>query len=402
MRICIVGPVNLVDLADLLHPADRVVAGQQPRHHGTAPGAVARALHARGHEVSLVTAMPGMPAERLQGERLSVRRVDGRTSRLRHTATRWSGQVAAMREAVGELAPDVVHSNWAYEAALAAVASGLPHVATVRDAPLTVLRWYPRPDRWVRATLAYELRARAGRRCVVTAVSPYLARAWRRQTLWPAPVHVVPNIAPATAPPAAVPRDAGPPTFVEIADDDRRKNVSTLLRAFALVRRTHPEARLALLGRGLDARSSVAARARQDGQGAGVDFLGVRGAGEVSARLSSAVAHVHCALEETFGNTLVEAMSAGTPVVAGRSSGAVPWVLGAGRAGVLVDVRDPVEVAAAMRRLADDRPERDRLSAAGLREVARFDASLVCGSYEEAYERAAGAHRSRGKASSRG
>jgi glycosyltransferase involved in cell wall biosynthesis len=389
VRVCIVGPVNLVDLVDLLDPAHRAPAAQQPRHHGTAPGQIARALHARGHEVSLVTAMPGMPAESFSGARLTIRRIDGRTSRLRHTVTRWSAQVSAMREAILGLAPDVVHSNWAYEAGLAAARSGLPHVATVRDAPLTVLRWYPRPDRWVRATLPYELRIRYGHSSVVTAVSPYLAHSWRRQTRWPSPVEVIPNIAPgAPAQPTTEQVDAHRATFVEVADDEQRKNVATLLRAFALVRRTHPEARLVVMGRGLDASGPTAALARRDGLDAGVEFLGPRGAAEVALRLRMAVAHVHCAREETFGNTLVEAMSAGTPVIGGRASGAVPWVLGSGRAGVLVDVRDPAAVAAAMRRLADDPAERARLSAAGLREVERFAASRVSELYEGAYRRA--------------
>ena len=56
-----------------------------------------------------------------------------------------------MRDAIIEAKPDVVHSNWTYEASLAAIDSTLPHVATIRDAPFTVLRYHrdlsrPVPD----------------------------------------------------------------------------------------------------------------------------------------------------------------------------------------------------------------------------------------------------------------
>jgi len=57
---------------------------------------------------------------------------------------------------------------------------------------------------------------------------------------------------------------------------------------------------------------------------------------------------VHPALEESFGNTLVEAMARKVPIIAGINSGAVPWVVGDN--GMLIDVgnerliQDAIEV----------------------------------------------------------
>jgi glycosyltransferase involved in cell wall biosynthesis len=54
---------------------------------------------------------------------------------------------------------------------------------------------------------------------------------------------------------------------------------------------------------------------------------------------------VHPSLEESFGLALVEAMALGVPVLGGRSSGAVPWVVGKGRT---ANVRDSDELAGAI------------------------------------------------------
>jgi glycosyltransferase involved in cell wall biosynthesis len=59
--------------------------------------------------------------------------------------------------------------------------------------------------------------------------------------------------------------------------------------------------------------------------------------------------------------TLIEAMSQGLPVVAGAHAGAVPWVLGHGRAGVLVDVDDPRAIARAVEAVLSQEALRERL-----------------------------------------
>ncbi len=51
---------------------------------------------------------------------------------------------------------------------------------------------------------------------------------------------------------------------------------------------------------------------------------------------------------------VVEAMAAGVPTVVGERSGALPWIVGDGASGALVDVRRPESIAAAIEALLTD------------------------------------------------
>jgi glycosyltransferase involved in cell wall biosynthesis len=76
-------------------------------------------------------------------------------------------------------------------------------------------------------------------------------------------------------------------------------------------------------------------------------FLGQQDYQSTMRILQSSSLMIHPSLEESFGNVLVEAMVLKVPVIAGRNSGAVPWVLGFGSAGILVDVTDKEDIARA-------------------------------------------------------
>jgi glycosyltransferase involved in cell wall biosynthesis len=99
--------------------------------------------------------------------------------------------------------------------------------------------------------------------------------------------------------------------------------------------------------------------------------------------LAGAAALVHPSRLEGFGLTLVEAMAAGTPVVARRTPAAEELC---GDAALLVEPEDLEE---ALRRIAADPELRERLSAAGRARAAGFSWEESARRHERAYTLAA-------------
>jgi glycosyltransferase involved in cell wall biosynthesis len=90
---------------------------------------------------------------------------------------------------------------------------------------------------------------------------------------------------------------------------------------------------------------------------------------DLPALIAAATAFVFPSLYEGFGLPPLEAMACGTPVVASTAS-SVPEVVG--EAGLLVEPEDVAGWTAAMGRLLEDAPLRQRLREAGLRRAATF------------------------------
>jgi glycosyltransferase involved in cell wall biosynthesis len=85
----------------------------------------------------------------------------------------------------------------------------------------------------------------------------------------------------------------------------------------------------------------------------GLELLGQRP--DVPALLARAQLFVHCSKEEGLGQSVLEAMRAGVPVVATRAGGVPESV---GERGVLVDIQNPPALAAAIARvLAGEGPD---------------------------------------------
>jgi phosphatidylinositol alpha-mannosyltransferase len=125
----------------------------------------------------------------------------------------------------------------------------------------------------------------------------------------------------------------------------------------------------------------------------------VRLLGQVSeadkARMLASV-DVYCAPntgQESFGVILLEAMAAGTPIVASDLD-AFRRVLDGGRAGVLFPTGNPGAAADALASLFDDPARRAELVELGRRAVAPFDWSVIVTQVLRVYELAiAGASR---------
>jgi glycosyltransferase involved in cell wall biosynthesis len=280
--------------------------------------------------------------------------------------------------------PDIVHAHWAYEYALGAILSGYPHLITLHDNPWVVLRYVPDAYRVVRLLLKL-LVLRKGEN--FSAVSPYLAKALQSSNRIPA---VVPNaVRPAPGHFHPFPSSTRRRIVSITAEWSSLKNVSTALFAFREVRRQlGPNIEYWLYGGDYGLNGKVHRWAEAHGVAEGVHFAGKASHSDMINILPSFDVLLHPSREESFGMTLVEAMQAGVPVVAGNQSGAVPWVLGGGHYGVLTDINSPAAMAESLCELLTQPELYERLSSRGMTMVQEhFSIPIVTAAYEAQYRR---------------
>jgi phosphatidylinositol alpha-mannosyltransferase len=165
--------------------------------------------------------------------------------------------------------------------------------------------------------------------------------------------------------------------------DEPRKGLQVLLDALPLIRRAVPGVRLLVAGTGdvKEAQARIGAEA-----GAYCSFLGQVSDADKAALLRSVDLYVapHTG-GESFGIVLVEAMSAGAPVLASDLP-AFRRVLDDGRCGELFPAGDEVALAKAVVRLLADPDALARLARRGRDQVRRYDWPVVAAEVVDVYE----------------
>ena len=142
------------------------------------------------------------------------------------------------------------------------------------------------------------------------------------------------------------------PVMLSIGRLQPQKNFAGLIDAVAVARRTRA-VRLVVLGTGSDDyRATLIAHAAARGIADHVVFAGVTD--NVYPWLRSAAVFALASHWEGSSIALLEALAAGTPIVASRSAGDAPEVLGEGRYGMLADAGDTEAFAAALLQQIDD------------------------------------------------
>ncbi|WP_266204817.1 glycosyltransferase family 4 protein [Pontibacter kalidii] len=242
---------------------------------------------------------------------------------------------------------DVIYAFWTYEYAWAALESGIPTVVSVHDNAFKILLTQPdmfrlvrylmntivlHKAKWIVANSAYtyhNLSASSKKKAVIidNFYTPYLGE--------------------------LIPADTPKENFIVsvVNGFTKRKGIPKALHAFAKLREKFPALEYHLLGVDMEPGGAAQQYAQKHDLQEGVRFIGPSSQDELMQHVAKAKVLLHPSVEESFGMAVLESMLAHTPVVGGKSSGFVPYLLNHGEAGVLCDVVSTADMAAAVEKL---------------------------------------------------
>jgi glycosyltransferase involved in cell wall biosynthesis len=367
------------------------------RHGGPiyAVHGLARALAARGHEVTVFTTdVHG--AGRLDVPLGTPVEMDGVTVwYFPVTAPRRLYRSPAMGAALARrlAATDLVHLHSVFlwptaAAARAARRAGVPYLLAPRGmlvGDLLHRRGWLRKRLWIELAERRNLKRAAGLHVTSALEGEEAARLGLRL---PA-VHVVPNgVEPAPAPgsdaalsPAVRAALARPPLLLYLGRVSWKKGLDRLIPALAQV----PEATLAVAGNDEEGyRAPLERLARETGVAERVLFLGPVHGADKAALLAGAEALVLPSYSENFGNAVLEAMAAGCPVVVTPEVGLAGVVRETGAG--LVAAGDPISLGSALRELLNDPERRAEMGRRGAAAATRrFGWATIAERMEEVY-----------------
>lgn len=241
---------------------------------------------------------------------------------------------------------DVLHAHWTYEFAYAAAYydKEIPVFCTVRDCASYIWKVESLKNKlsWTFKLIMNDLVFRH-KNVHFIANSPYTANMVKK--IHGLELPIIPN----SIKDSFIKRDnhVNPQHFKILcisSSNDKRKNIITLLKAFSLFRKKHPEACLQLIGTPFVPGEKGIEKWRKVGLLEGVELLGKVQHDLLTQYIDYCSVFVTPSLEETFGNTMLESIVRKVPVVGGKDSGAVPYVLHNGDAGYLCDVRSPQNI----------------------------------------------------------
>ena len=168
----------------------------------------------------------------------------------------------------------------------------------------------------------------------------------------------------AARPPAATAVPEGWPMFVCVGRLIPQKGIDLVIRALAVFRRQFGPCALWVIGEGPE-RDFLVELSRRLAVEDMVTFLGTVDHQVLKGTFQACQALVFPTLQDLTGRVVVEALSAGAPVVVSPMTGAVGTIVHDGVNGIVVDPRDASALAEAMHRTAD--PDTSRALRDGVR-----------------------------------
>ncbi|MCM8813192.1 MAG: glycosyltransferase family 4 protein [Candidatus Omnitrophica bacterium] len=172
--------------------------------------------------------------------------------------------------------------------------------------------------------------------------------------------------------------------FVTVGRIDAQKRVEDIVGALAVIRRALPQVPVSLRVVGDGAyRKQVQACCRSLQLASAVTFEGWQPRSQMPRCYQQADVFISASLDESMPNAVLEAMACGLPVIA-TDIPAHRALLEEGRVGMLVAVRNPQALAAAMELLVRDEARRQALGRAARQAALRYAASRMWALFDAA------------------
>ncbi|WP_162418347.1 glycosyltransferase family 4 protein [Cyclobacterium roseum] len=381
MNIGIASPINISELK--IHLKNLKRTEENLGLGGTAINIIIDGLIKNGHKVTVFTLDPTVKEKHiLEGPKLKVIIGHFRSSNKIKTFDFCRKEIKQIKLFINEEKEnlDIVNAHWSYEFAIGTILSKVPHLITFRDDSFRILKLTKHPYRLSRLLMDLWVRKKGKH---FSYNSPYLKSG----------INLAGDIIPNPINDYEIEQKRVYPTKKEIQicyvanGWTYFKNPETALLAFNIANTKIKNIKLTMIGEGLGESSKNYKQICKKGLNMNVIFRGKLPHRKFLKELHNFDIMLHTAREESFGNNIIEAMAKGIPVIAGKNSGAVPWVLNYGAAGCLIDIEKPEIVANAIAKLVNDKYYYEKLSIEGLSNVVkRFSQKEICRNYIELYK----------------
>ncbi|MDT0642307.1 glycosyltransferase family 4 protein [Zunongwangia sp. F363] len=363
MHIGIASPITIQRFSKYLDASGKEKAKALEGLKAPAVDAVVEELLRRGHTISIYTlAIECNEKTVLFGKNLTIFVGPFRKSSYLKTFNLFKSESSHIRDFVHSEVnkPEILHAQWTYEFSLglSSFRKDIPVFVTVRDWAPAILRYFKSYYRLVRLLVNNAIFRK--RELHFISNSPYISKSIKQR--WNIDSVVIPN-------PISnhyleiqnsIDRDVN--TIISVSNSvSKLKNIKTLLVAFQQVLIKKPNLKLRLVGNPFYQKNPALKKWRTSNLFKNVELCGPVTHAELVDLYDESSIMVHPSLEESFGNTLIEAMARNTAVIGGKDSGAVPHLLGFGNYGVLCDVTCSTALACEILRLCEETGLREEL-----------------------------------------
>lgn len=295
--------------------------------------------------------------------------------------------VLRLKKVIGKEQCDVYNAHWSYEYAEACLEV---------DAERTIITVHDWPDAvcpaignyfWKKRNVLGNKVIKRGK--VFTAVSPYIKRNIKSANK-KAEIFLTPDfLCEEELQILAKKGEKGEKNFIIMCVNNgfnEIKNTQKAMEAFHKFHKKNPMSSMNMYGDGYELGGKAYTWAEDRGLLEGITFNGRVDRREIISAFQKADVLLHTSREESFGLVYLEAMASETLIIAGKNSGATPWVLDEGKAGILADVDDTENIYNTLKSIGNNKEKKEELISNGLERVKKnFLFRSVVESYQECY-----------------